>query len=84
MLGIGEGLGYMHGLKIVHGDLKGVNVLISGPPSNPTPLLCDFGLSRAADIPSPTTDDQGNIQGTINWMAIELFGEGGGDVGRWW
>ena len=71
VIGIGEGLKYMHSWNVVHGDLKGVNVLISGTASDPIPVLCDFGLSKISDIPGFTTV----VQGTTNWMAKELLGE---------
>ncbi|KAF8596587.1 kinase-like protein, partial [Ceratobasidium sp. AG-I] len=35
-----EGLAYLHSIDIIHGDLKGPNVLIS---DNGTPMLTDFG-----------------------------------------
>ncbi|KAF8921531.1 kinase-like domain-containing protein [Mucidula mucida] len=40
---IAEGLEYLHGHKIIHGDLRGANVLIS---RNATARLSDFGLSK--------------------------------------
>ncbi|CAE6510989.1 unnamed protein product [Rhizoctonia solani] len=41
--GIAKGLAYLHKLKLIHGDLKGANVLIS---AKGNPMLTDFGGSK--------------------------------------
>ncbi|KXN87112.1 Serine/threonine-protein kinase HT1 [Leucoagaricus sp. SymC.cos] len=43
ILKITEGLNYLHSVGIIHGDLKGSNVLMSG---GGEPVIADFGLSR--------------------------------------
>ena len=68
---IGKGLGYMHGHDVIHGDLKGANILVSGSPTNPIPLLCDFGLSKIVDAVGFTT----TVCGSPCWMAMELLGK---------
>ncbi|KAF7350710.1 Kinase-like protein [Mycena sanguinolenta] len=69
---ISLGLDYLHGRKISHGDLKGINILVE---DSGRALLCDFGLARIkADITSRTrTAGDTVISGTRNWMAPELF-----------
>ncbi|KAF7369965.1 Kinase-like protein [Mycena sanguinolenta] len=69
---ISLGLEYLHGRKICHGDLKGINVLIE---DSGRALLCDFGLARIkADITSRTrTAGDTVISGSRNWMAPELL-----------
>ncbi|KAG6329421.1 hypothetical protein ID866_9668 [Astraeus odoratus] len=72
IIGISHGLQYLHSHKpypIFHGDVKGVNVLIS---PDGQPLLCDFGLSHAVNpsLKMPLSIARG---GTLNWMAPELF-----------
>ncbi|KAJ3487721.1 hypothetical protein NLI96_g3333 [Meripilus lineatus] len=66
---IGEGLSYIHGKDIIHGDLKGANILVTGPPNRPVPLICDFGLSKSSNA----TDSTSGPCGTLGWMAIELL-----------
>ncbi|KZW02406.1 kinase-like protein [Exidia glandulosa HHB12029] len=62
-----HGLEYLHGLALVHGDLKGANVLVSDEGRG---LLADFGISAVRD-PSQTASSTG----TFRWMAPELFKE---------
>ncbi|KIJ23103.1 hypothetical protein M422DRAFT_196339, partial [Sphaerobolus stellatus SS14] len=68
MIGVGEGLNHLHSYGIVHGDLKGENVLVS---SDGTPCLTDFGLSKILDEHGFTTTAP--ISGSIRWMAPELL-----------
>jgi len=70
--GISLGLFHLHSHHIVHGDLKGLNVLID---DSPKAILCDFGLSRVkADATSRTvTGSEGGLAGSLNWMAPELL-----------
>lgn len=71
VLDIARGLEYLHGMQptIVHGDLKGVNILVS---SSGRACLADFGLAT-------TQDSQAQLQttisvaGTPSFMAPELL-----------
>ncbi|KAJ8080052.1 hypothetical protein PM082_016879 [Marasmius tenuissimus] len=70
---VASGLLHLHIMKIVHADLKGVNILIT--PSGRA-CICDFGLSRISDsqvfrLSSSTT----RAIGTVRWLAPELLGE---------
>ncbi|KAK1231153.1 hypothetical protein PQX77_005736 [Marasmius sp. AFHP31] len=68
---IAAGLAYLHSKKIVHGDLKGVNVLVT-----PERRACigDFGLSRIADASSGLMSMKSTTRpaGTARWLAPEL------------
>ncbi|KAJ8093007.1 Rho guanine nucleotide exchange factor [Marasmius tenuissimus] len=70
---VASGLAHLHDQKIVHADLKGVNVLIT-----PEGRACitDFGLSRVAESGElwKITSSRSNVGiGTTRWMAPELF-----------
>ncbi|KAG8900010.1 Leucine-rich repeat serine/threonine-protein kinase 2 [Tulasnella sp. 403] len=60
-------LEYMHGLPVVHGDIRAENILVS---SDKHALLCDFTLSRFA-----TADTNPSIKGIryTRWQAPELL-----------
>ncbi|KAG8968348.1 hypothetical protein FRC05_001572 [Tulasnella sp. 425] len=64
---IAEGLAYLHQCGIIHGDLKGNNILISGEENI---LLCDFGLAKHVTSRTSTS-----LRGTgsIPWQSPELL-----------
>lgn len=68
------GLDYLHSHRpvVVHGDLKGANILIS---DDGRALLCDFGLAAveaAVAETSPVLLPWTTAKGTYRWMAHEL------------
>ncbi|KAF7373420.1 Kinase-like protein [Mycena sanguinolenta] len=63
---IAQGLQYLHSRNIVHGDLRGANILINDDWSA---CLADFGLSSFSDSSSSTSARGGSLY----WMAPELF-----------
>jgi len=73
--GVAEGIQFLHNKGVVHGDIKGPNILVS---DDLEPLLCDFGLAKFCD-----TYDVQNVSssirsaGSIRYMAIELISESG-------
>ncbi|KAE9384775.1 kinase-like protein, partial [Gymnopus androsaceus JB14] len=70
---VANGLAYLHSMSIVHGDLKGVNVLIT---SVGRACVSDFGLSRIAESGGELwkmTSSISNVKGSTRWMAPELF-----------
>ncbi|KAI6161241.1 kinase-like domain-containing protein [Pisolithus thermaeus] len=74
--GIASGLHYLHSHElgpIVHGDLKGLNVLVS---SDRRALLTDFGLSTLSVSTFKMTVDTIH-GGSLRWMAPELLDDGG-------
>ncbi|THU98776.1 kinase-like protein [Dendrothele bispora CBS 962.96] len=81
ILDVAQGLKYLHTMKppIVHGDLKGNNILITDEGRG---TLSDFGLAQVIEEicsqpPEYTTSDLGF--GPIRWQAPELVSD---DTGR--
>ena len=88
LVGVAEGLNYLHRCEVVHGDLKGVSAL-SLPDSGLTyrclqpnimvdahgrPRITDFGLALNQGVPDQTNPTAG---GTARWTAPEILnGEG--------
>ncbi|KAG7100229.1 hypothetical protein E1B28_002003 [Marasmius oreades] len=61
-----QGIEFLHSQGVVHGDIKGANILID---DKFHPRLTDFGLTVFQDVEHNTTD----FGGTLRWMAPELF-----------
>ncbi|KAH7919597.1 kinase-like protein, partial [Leucogyrophana mollusca] len=74
MLDVALGLEYLHSFcpPVIHGDLKGLNILIT---SGLRACIADFGLSIIAQDSNIhfTVTATTNGQGSIPWMAPELF-----------
>ncbi|KAG7095933.1 hypothetical protein E1B28_006617 [Marasmius oreades] len=69
------GLHYLHLMKFVHGDLKGINVLIT---RSGRACIGDFGLSRIADTHGlRLTTSTTRPVGTARWLAPELLSGSG-------
>ncbi|KAK7029790.1 Non-specific serine/threonine protein kinase [Favolaschia claudopus] len=64
---IAQGLQYLHSCGIIHGDLRGSNILITDDWSA---CLADFGLSIFSDATASMTTNRG---GSLYWMAPELL-----------
>ncbi len=88
LLQVSIALSYIHGQRVVHGDIKPSNIIVrSKPPTGENlPLsgsdlydsgfvtLMDFGLSSALSAPSL------RVGGTVEYMAPERFVGSGADV----
>ena len=66
-------LQYLHGLNIVHMDLKSANILVDKPITGDNELnfnvkLCDFGLAMHVN---PSTAGEQRFAGTLEYMAPE-------------
>ncbi|EUC60924.1 tyrosine kinase domain protein, partial [Rhizoctonia solani AG-3 Rhs1AP] len=61
-----EGLSYLHNTEIIHGDLKGANVLVS---EDGTPVLADFGNSTLKDRGLKFTQATDSDKLTARWSA---------------
>ncbi|KAI6137329.1 kinase-like domain-containing protein [Pisolithus sp. B1] len=69
LLGVARGLSYLHSSDIVHGDLKGMNVLISGAGRA---LITDFGSSHLSN-PLPNMDVDPLRVCSLRWLAPECL-----------
>ncbi|KAF8753809.1 kinase-like protein [Rhizoctonia solani] len=67
---VASGLDYMHKIDAVHGDLKGLNVLVS---SDGVAKLADFGLSTMAESSLEFSETSSSQAGSIRWAAPELL-----------
>jgi len=66
IIGVAHGLQYLHSQNVIHGDLKGHNVLID---DDGIPRLSDFGRSKFIDHRGFTT----TLAGSARYMAPELI-----------
>ena len=78
LLQLAEGLEYIHGMNLIHRDLKPKNALIwvgSGCNSNEEKQVlmkwADFGLSKP--VKDTGSFSMSDIRGTKKWFAPELF-----------
>ncbi|KAJ7106274.1 kinase-like domain-containing protein, partial [Mycena epipterygia] len=68
LLQVAEGLRYLHSMNIVHGDLRGMNILVS---DDLNACLADFGLTSA--IVAATNTSSTKHGGSTRWLAPELI-----------
>jgi len=75
MLQVAEGMHYLHQKKVVHGDLKSMNILVKCDEhdGHMYAKVADFGLSKTKES-SCTYSNLTMDEGTTRWMAPELFG----------
>ncbi|KAF8212855.1 kinase-like domain-containing protein, partial [Mycena galopus ATCC 62051] len=66
---IAQGLQYLHSQNLVHGDLRGTNILIT---DGWKACLADFGLSSFSNATASHTNST-HRAGSIRWMAPELI-----------
>lgn len=71
---VGTGLAYLHGAKVLHQDLKSLNVLLD---SELRAKISDFGQSKVkTHTATTTTQASGKTTGTVRWRAPESFKRG--------
>ncbi|KAJ6534228.1 kinase-like domain-containing protein [Mycena capillaripes] len=64
---IAQGLAFLHGERVVHGDLRGANILVD---NSGRACLTDFGLTVLLDA---STSQTRNGAGCTRWMAPETL-----------
>ncbi|KAG8909036.1 hypothetical protein FRB99_000139 [Tulasnella sp. 403] len=62
-----DALAYLHRQRVLHGDIKGSNVLVS---DDGHVRLCDFGLTRLEEA---MTSMELRGAGSFHWQALELW-----------
>jgi len=68
-----KGLKYLHDANLVHGDLKGANILMTND-TPPTACLADFGFTTLVLDPQNPMSSSLTLQGgTMSFMAPELL-----------
>ncbi|KAG6905887.1 hypothetical protein DXG01_017094 [Tephrocybe rancida] len=73
VLDVAKGLLYLHNNSIIHGDLKGPNILID---EQGRARLCDFGIASICDPEIKAWTTQSSVSskgGSTRWQAPELF-----------
>ena len=70
MLQVGKGLQYAHAENVVHRDIKPGNIMVL---PNGTVKVMDFGIARVMDKDGTRRTRQGDIAGTVLYMAPEQF-----------
>ncbi|KAI9222086.1 kinase-like domain-containing protein [Blastocladiella britannica] len=63
-------MAYLHGKRIIHGDLKGNNVLVD---AHGKIKICDFGQARALSAASRASTFKNGSIGNVRWMAPERY-----------
>ena len=73
--GIASGLHYLHTYNpiIIHGDLKSLNVLLTGNPDRPKVKIGDFGMALLKTETQSKSTRTGSEGLTVSWAAPELF-----------
>ncbi|PFH48465.1 hypothetical protein AMATHDRAFT_149833, partial [Amanita thiersii Skay4041] len=67
---VAQGLRYLHSMDVVHGDLKGSNILIT---DDEHAVLSDFGLAGFAQDFAEYYNNTTYMSSTIRWASFELL-----------
>ncbi|KAG0241044.1 hypothetical protein BGW41_006381 [Actinomortierella wolfii] len=69
-LEIARGLAYIHHKRVIHRDLKNMNVLLT---RYMEAKICDFGMAIIKSASISKSSGATTLKGTYRWMAPELF-----------
>ncbi|CAE6479480.1 unnamed protein product [Rhizoctonia solani] len=74
LIQVADGIAYLHGKGVIHGDLKATNILVS---ADGVAKLNDFGIStlRGCSLKSASTTLGTDL--SLRWTAPELLSDGG-------
>ena len=70
MFQVAKGLQYAHAQNVIHRDIKPGNIMVL---PNGTAKVMDFGIARVMDKDGTRRTRQGDVAGTILYMAPEQF-----------
>eukprot|EP00884_Botryococcus_braunii_P017569 jgi/Botrbrau1/4496/Bobra.0220s0029.1 len=79
LLDVAAGMLHLHSLGVLHGDLKGANILLKSSAADIRGFKCkitDFGLSRVLEANSAHVSLAENTYGTVSYMPKELLQDG--------
>ncbi|KAI8800055.1 kinase-like domain-containing protein, partial [Cladochytrium replicatum] len=66
---IALGMSYLHSRRVIHADLKAINVLVDG---NGRAVVADFGFAVLKKVTTTqSTSTMGGMAGTLRWMSPE-------------
>ncbi|EZG79958.1 protein kinase [Gregarina niphandrodes] len=78
LIQIGEGIRYLHDKKVIHRDIKPLNILLAAQGASCSPKLCDFGLTN--HIKGDCTHvsmNKNHAGGSPRYMAPECYDTAG-------
>ncbi|KAJ3219774.1 hypothetical protein HDU67_009586 [Dinochytrium kinnereticum] len=71
---VSQGMQYLHSRRVIHGDLKAINILVD---ENGKAYVSDFGFAYLKKVTSTRqTSATSQVAGTLRWMAPERLSGG--------
>jgi len=70
MIGVADGLAYLHSNDVIHGDLKGMNIMFD---NTGIPKIIDFGVTYIAFNPNAESSSTPQHGFSLRWTAPEIL-----------